>query len=89
TYGSEIHKLRADGLSDEGAVFGRGDMGSIARGFGIDGYMITELNALKDRLSMFTTSHRSALFDIHISDGVTSPIMRRNHPQKPPTSKMD
>lgn len=25
-YGTEIHKLRADGLNDDGAVFGRGDM---------------------------------------------------------------
>ena len=36
-YGSEIHKLRADGLSDSGAVFGRGDLGSIAHGFGLAG----------------------------------------------------
>lgn len=87
-YGSEIHKLRADGLSDDGAIFGRGDMGSIARGFGIDGYIVNELNALKDLLSRFTTNHRSALFDIHISDGVTSPIMRRNHPPKSLSSKL-
>jgi thiamine pyrophosphate-dependent acetolactate synthase large subunit-like protein len=81
-YGSEIHKLRADGLSDDGAVFGRGDLGSIARGFGIDGHVVTELNALSGLLDAFSAGNRAALLDIHISDNVTSPVIRRNHPPK-------
>jgi hypothetical protein len=34
-YGSEIHKLRAAGLSEEGAVFGRTDFAAVARTFGV------------------------------------------------------
>ena len=45
-YGSEIHKLRAEGLSDEGAVFGRTDLAAVARGFGIGGETVTDLAAL-------------------------------------------
>ena len=36
-HGSEIHKLRAEGLSDAGAVFGRPDFAAIAKGFGLGG----------------------------------------------------
>lgn len=81
-YGSEVHKLRADGLSDDGAVFGHGDMSSIARGFGIDGHVVTELDSFRSLLDAFSASSRAALLDIHISDSVTSPVMRRNHPPK-------
>src|ERR1700681_1136020 len=45
-YGAEIHKLRQDGLDESGAVFGRTDFGSIARGFGLRGSTITELDQL-------------------------------------------
>lgn len=82
-YGSEIHKLRADGLSDEGSVFGRGDLGAVARGFGITGEVITSLDDLAAKIEAFGTSSGPALLDFHISDEVTSPVMRRAHPPKP------
>jgi len=44
--GSEIHKLRADGLSDDGAMFGRPDFATIATGFGIAGHRLTDLERL-------------------------------------------
>lgn len=81
-YGSEIHKLRADGLSDTGSVFGRGDLGAVARGFGLGGAVITDLDGLGERLEAFRAGSGSALWDIHISDQVTSPVMRRAHPPK-------
>ena len=31
-YGSEIHKLRQEGIDDTGAIFGRPDFAAIARG---------------------------------------------------------
>jgi thiamine pyrophosphate-dependent acetolactate synthase large subunit-like protein len=43
-YGSEIHKLRADGIDDSGAVFGRTDLASIARGFGLRGTTVTDVS---------------------------------------------
>uniref|UniRef100_UPI003564AE3E thiamine pyrophosphate-binding protein n=1 Tax=Puniceibacterium confluentis TaxID=1958944 RepID=UPI003564AE3E len=45
-YGSEIHKLRDEGLSVAGAVFGRTDLAAIARGFGIGGQRINDLATL-------------------------------------------
>ena len=36
-YGSEFHKLRADGIDDSLAVFGRPPLHDIARGFGLRG----------------------------------------------------
>lgn len=79
-YGSEIHKLRAEGLSDQGAVFGRTDLAVIARGFGIGGETITDLGALPTLIADFTKTGGSAVWDVPVSDKVTSPVIRRAHP---------
>ena len=42
-YGSEFHKLRAEGLREDGANFGYSDLFRIAEGFGIKGYRIDNL----------------------------------------------
>ncbi len=81
-YGSEIHKLRADGLSEEGAAFGRGDLGKIARGFQLHGCTVTELGAFSDLLKGFEAGEGAAVWDIHISDRAASPVMNRAHPPK-------
>ncbi len=82
-YGSEVHKLRADGLSEEGAVFGRGDMGKIARGFGLEGSVVTNLDTLPRLLQEFEDKPGAAVWDLHISDQVPSPVMNRAHPPRP------
>lgn len=79
-YGSEIHKLRADGLSEEGSVFGRGDLGQIAQGFGLDGHMVSHLDDLERHVQTFADGSGSLVLDIHISDKIMSPVMHRNHP---------
>lgn len=81
-YGSEIHKLRAEGLSDEGAVFGRPDFASIARAFGLGGHKLTSLAMLDDIVAQFADSDRGMVLDIPISDRVLSPVMRRAHPPR-------
>lgn len=81
-YGSEIHKLRADGLDDSGSVFGRGDLAAVARGFGLRGSVVTELGRLPELLRGFEAAPGGELWDIHISDRVTSPVMRKAHPAK-------
>ncbi|MFC7704204.1 thiamine pyrophosphate-binding protein [Plastorhodobacter daqingensis] len=81
-YGSEIHKLRADGLPDAGAVFGRGDLGAVARGFGLDGAVVTDLAGLEAQIARFAETRRGMVLDFHIDDDVTSPVMRRAHPPK-------
>lgn len=78
-YGSEIHKLRAEGLSDAGAVFGRTDLATIARGFGTGGETITDLSALPDLIDAFTKTGGAAVWDVPVSDRVMSPVVRRSH----------
>jgi len=76
-YGSEIHKLRADGIHERGAVFGYGNLAAIARGFGLDGHIITDTAQLPDLVRSFEEGTGSALWDIRISDRVMAPTMRR------------
>ncbi|MEP6148701.1 MAG: thiamine pyrophosphate-dependent enzyme, partial [Nisaea sp.] len=82
-YGSEIHKLRSEGLSDAGAVFGRPDLAGIARGFGLDGETVTDLSQLPDLVRKFNASDRGAVWDFPISDQIISPVMQRAHPRAP------
>ena len=79
-YGSEIHKLRAEGLSDRGAVFGRPDLAAIARGFGVGGETVADLSALPALVARFSESGGAAVWDVPISDRVVSPVIRRAHP---------
>lgn len=81
-YGSEIHKLRAEGLDDSGAVFGRTDLAAIARGFGLGGERITDLADLPALIDAFGRQGGAAVWDVPISDRVASPQMRRAHPPK-------
>jgi len=84
-YGSEIHKLRSEGLPDDGAVFGRPDFTAIARGFGIGGETIGDLSDLPRRVAEFSQRGGAAIWDFPVSDKVLSPVIRRAHPQR--TSK--
>lgn len=79
-YGSEIHKLRAEGFSDEGAAFGRSDFAAIARAFGLAGHTVADLAALPELIGQFAEGLGAALLDIPISDRVVSPVLRRAHP---------
>ncbi|MEO3388011.1 thiamine pyrophosphate-binding protein [Mesorhizobium sp. CAU 1741] len=76
-FGSEIHKLRADGVSDDGAIFGFGDLAGIARGFGLDGHVIGDLDEIPELAAAFEAGNRSALWDFRVSDQVMAPTMRR------------
>ncbi|WP_159586685.1 thiamine pyrophosphate-binding protein [Chelativorans xinjiangense] len=76
-YGSEIHKLRAHGLTEEGAVFGRPDLAQIARGFGLEGHTLTDLGDLPKIIDAFAKGDRAMVVNIPISDQVLSPAMQR------------
>ena len=86
-YGSEIHKLRAEGLSDAGAVFERTDFAAIARGFGAGGETIRDLAQLPDLIARYDREGGAAVWDIPISDKIMSPVIRRAHPSGPKPSK--
>ena len=82
-YGSEIHKLRSEGLPDHGAIFGRPDFASIARALGLGGATVTDLDALPDLIAEFSVKGGAAIWDIPVSDKVTSPLIDRAHPPRP------
>ncbi len=75
-YGSEIHKMHSDGISEEGGRHGRGDLAAVARGFGLRGARITRAGQFEGALAEFRDGRESMLLDIHIADNVTTPVMR-------------
>ena len=76
-YGSEIHKLRADGVDDSGAIFGRPPFEAIARGFGLRGAEVRDLAKLPALFDAFAAQGDTEVWNIQISDQVTAPSMRK------------
>lgn len=76
-FGSEVHKLRAAGLSESGATYGRNDIARLARGFGLRGRAIERLEDLPLAVEEFAAGDGAMLLDIPISDRVMSPGMNR------------
>src|SRR3954462_764947 len=79
-YGSEVHKLRSEGMPDDGSVFGRPDFAAIARGFGLEGKTFTTLTDVPKAVQEFAKSGGSAVWDFQVSDKVVSPTIRKAHP---------
>jgi thiamine pyrophosphate-dependent acetolactate synthase large subunit-like protein len=76
-YGSEIHKLRVDGVDDSGAVFGRTDLASIAKGFGLRGATVTDLGQFAPLFAAYQAQDLAEVWNVHISDRVMNPSTRR------------
>jgi acetolactate synthase-1/2/3 large subunit len=79
-YGSEVHKLRSEGLPEDGSVFGYTDLAAVARGFGLAGKTFKTLDDLPQHVADFAKSGGAAVWDFHVSDKVVSPTIRRAHP---------
>jgi acetolactate synthase I/II/III large subunit len=79
-YGSEVHKLRSEGMPEDGAVFGYSDFAAIARGFGLAGETVKDLEDLPKLIAKFNAGSGGAVWDFHVSDKVVSPTIRRAHP---------
>jgi len=75
-YGSEIHKLRAEGIDDSGAIFGRTDLAAIARGFGLRGATVTEAGRFQELLKAYEAGDQAEIWDVHVSDKVVNPRVR-------------
>jgi thiamine pyrophosphate-dependent acetolactate synthase large subunit-like protein len=76
-YGSEFHKLRADGIDDSWAVFGRPALENIARGFGLRGHEIRDVSVIPKLFDDFAAQGESEIWNIQISDQVTAPAIRQ------------
>lgn len=81
-YGSEVHKLRSEGLSEEGSVFGFTDFAAVAKGFGLQGATITDVSEIPALVKAFARKGGGAVWDIRISDQVVSRITRQAHPPR-------
>lgn len=77
-FGPEIHKLRAQGLDEGGSIYGRGDLGKLAEGFGLKGAVVTSEGQFEKLVKEFEESDKSYVLDIHISDKVIAPNMKRS-----------
>jgi thiamine pyrophosphate-dependent acetolactate synthase large subunit-like protein len=76
-YGSEIHKLRAEGMSEEGAVFEGTDLAAVARGFGLNGETLDAVSTIPAMVARFAETGGAAVWDVPVSDRVASPAIRR------------
>jgi len=76
-YGSEIHKLRADGVDASGAIFGRTDLAAIAKGFGLRGTNVADVAQFKPLFDAYAAQDTAEVWNIHVSDRVVSPSTRR------------
>lgn len=81
-YGSELHKLRSEGLPIDGSVFGLTDFASIARGFGLGGETIEDLADIPRLVDEFKHASTGAVWDLRVSDKVVSRIVRQAHPPR-------
>jgi len=76
-YGSEIHKLRADGVDDSGSVFGRTDLASIAKGFGLRGANVPDASQFRPLFDAYQAQGVAEVWNVHVSDKVMNPSTRR------------
>src|SRR5262245_57537669 len=76
-YGSEFHKLRADGIDDRWALFGRPALEKIARGFDLRGHEIRDVSVIPKLFADFAAQGESEMWNIQISDQVTAPVIRQ------------
>ena len=76
-YGAEIHKLRADGVDNSGAVLGRTDLAAIAKGFGLRGANVTDVSQLQPLFDAYQAQDKAEVWNIHVSHKVVAPQTRR------------
>jgi acetolactate synthase I/II/III large subunit len=76
-FGSEIHRLRAAGLSDRGPTYGRADFAAVARGFGLRGRTVSDLADIPGLIAEFDSGSTAMVLNFAISDKVMSPGMSR------------
>ena len=81
-YGSEVHKLRMDGMSDKAVHFGRPDFARIGAGFSLAGARITDLAEIEPRFQEHLRGSQAEIWDIPISGDVRSAPFARESREK-------
>lgn len=75
-YGAEVHHLRKEGLDDAIVTFGRPNFAEIARGFGLEGAVVTDVRQLPDLARDYLNGSTATVWDIHVNDQVMNPSYR-------------
>ena len=78
-YGAEVHKFRANGVTEKEAVHGRGDLAAAATGFGLRGASVTQPNTMAPLFQQHQGANIGTLWDVHIDDKIVSRAYRRIH----------
>ena len=78
-YGAEVHKFRANGVTEKEAVHGRGDLAAAATGFGLRGASVTQPNSMAPLFQQHQGANIGTLWDVHIDDKIVSRAYRRIH----------
>ena len=78
-YGSEVHKLRSDGVTLAGSIFGRPDFAAIGEGFGVQGTAFASLEGLEAKMHSFLNQDGPQIWDFAISDQIASPQILSAH----------
>jgi acetolactate synthase-1/2/3 large subunit len=77
-FGAEFHKLRAEGLPEDIATFGRTRIDAIARGNGLAGVRVTEADRFADLFADYEAGEIATVWDVQVSEQVLNPSMRSN-----------
>jgi thiamine pyrophosphate-dependent acetolactate synthase large subunit-like protein len=81
-YGSEVHKLRMDGVSDKAVRFGRPDFARIANGFSLRGATIKDLKDMESLFRDHLRGNEAEIWDVPISGEVLSAPFAREAGEK-------
>jgi thiamine pyrophosphate-dependent acetolactate synthase large subunit-like protein len=64
-------------MDDSAAIFGRPDFAAIAKGFGLRGATVTDVGQFEELFRAYEAQDTAEVWDIHISDQVVTPRMRK------------
>ncbi len=78
-YGAEIHKFRANGLSPETVIHGRGDLAAVATGFGLRSATVSCAGQMSQLFREHQQANSATLWDVRSDDTVVSRPYRRIH----------
>jgi len=78
-YGAEFHKFRANGVEAREAIHGRGDLASVATGFGLRGNTVAETGRCRALFDQHQAANAAGLWDFQIDDLIPSRAYRRIH----------
>lgn len=76
-YSAETHKLAGQGYDPAESVFGRPDLASIAKGFGLASATVRSLGELRESIARHLANPISTVIDIHIDGNIPSIQYRR------------